>query len=489
MLNNTCLFVDIWGGQTGVDMAALKQGGVSAVACRLNDMQGGHHMDSGFQAFWDAANAAGIMKFPYFVYNPWVDGPANFAWLQAHMPNDAKFVAIDIEVAYPGYQANTYAGEVVKFYNLCAAQWKTIIYTAQWFLPYLTKWPAIDYWWAQYPGTPTINACKTWDDVTKVCDTLSVPGNSKFIPGILRAWQFTGDVLTLPGSSNKMDVNIFYGSESDLASYIGGNVVPTPLPITPPVVVSPTPFSTAFPRLFRVKDDIEILAEGGKTRPYLRVGLPGTVRAHGGKGAVNLSSNWVTYVDLLQGWLAQVINYIFKIASGWHNQGAANNVQELTFSGNVVKVLGVQNGQAYIETFFNNNAPPTSAVPITLPTLGQYPVQLFTTQYRDHLDMSNNGLWPKILLIANAGEQLWMDMNDLAPYEVIKKTVTVKMPSLRLRSNPIASAQMVGGKVQGQAVNLCGITVSGNGDIWGRIDWNTWMALKYQGQNFTDWLL
>ena len=97
-----------------------------------------------------------------------------------------------------------------------------IIYTSQWFLPYLAYWPKIDYWWAQYPDTATyFKNVKTWEDIKIDLDKLSLPFNAGAIPGTLKMWQFTGDALLLPGSTRTMDVSIFLGTEKQLADYFG----------------------------------------------------------------------------------------------------------------------------------------------------------------------------------------------------------------------------------------------------------------------------
>ena len=131
MKPNTCLVVDVWEGQLDVDEAVLKANGVVGMGIRLNDMNGGHHMDTNFLTQW--AQAVNFVRFPYFVYNPWVDGAKNFAWLAANVPATVKVIAVDLEVRMTGYSSSTYASEVAKFLDLCKPKWKMIVYTAQWF--------------------------------------------------------------------------------------------------------------------------------------------------------------------------------------------------------------------------------------------------------------------------------------------------------------------------------------------------------------------
>jgi hypothetical protein len=236
---NTCLVIDVWEGNPDLDEAVLKAGGVAGIGIRLNDMNGGHHMDKNFVIQWEQSK--NFVRFPYFVYNPWVDGQGNYNWLKANMPAEAKSVAVDVEVSKFGYAANTYAGELIKFLNLCKPLWKTIIYTGEWFLLNLTSWPKTDYWWAQYPTFDTFfNQVADWDILKTRIERLDKPFNYMNCPGTVKMWQF-GDKFLLPGAPGHfLDCNLFYGSEEELAAYFG-NVPetepdPNPNPDPEPVV-------------------------------------------------------------------------------------------------------------------------------------------------------------------------------------------------------------------------------------------------------------
>jgi len=222
MKDNTCLVIDVWEGQLEIDEAVLKANGVAGIGIRLNDMNGGHHLDTGFVKQWEEAK--GFVRFPYFVYNPWVNGTQNYVWLEANMPAEAKSVAIDVEVRFGEITPAKYAGELNKFLSLANSQWKTIIYTGQGYLNLLSKWPKCDYWWAQYPNPQTyFGGVKTWAALKKVLDNpaLTLPFNHTVVPGTLKMWQFSGDYLILPGTVRDIDVNLFYGTEADLAKYFG----------------------------------------------------------------------------------------------------------------------------------------------------------------------------------------------------------------------------------------------------------------------------
>ena len=234
MNKDTCLVIDVWEGQLEIDEAVLKENGVVGMGIRINDMQGGHHKDAGFDKQW--VEAAGFVRFPYFVYNPWVDGATNYNWLANNCPYGVKTVAVDVEVRKTGYLPSTYAGEFEKFLQLAKLKWKVITYTAEWFLGALSKWPAMDYWWAQYPDPGRyFGGVKTWDELKSRLDNqaLGKPFNAAKCPGTIKMWQFSGDYLVLPGTRRDIDVNVFYGSAAECAAYFGGvglPVLPEPEP-------------------------------------------------------------------------------------------------------------------------------------------------------------------------------------------------------------------------------------------------------------------
>jgi GH25 family lysozyme M1 (1,4-beta-N-acetylmuramidase) len=464
MKPNTCLLIDTWEGQGEIDEAVLKANGVAGIGIRINNITGGHHMDSGFVKQW--AEAAGFVRFPHFVYNPWVGAQDNYDWLAANMPSDALSVAIDIFVQNTALSPAKYASDVATFLNLCSGQgWKTIIYTGGWCLPFLSEWPKADYWWAQYPyASVYASSVKDWDTLKTALDALDKPFNANLIPGALVMWQFTGNMLVMPGNPNKMDINIFYGTPANLADYFLSNPAN----------------QAAFPRLMRIKDDIEA---GSVSRPFLRNGLPSTVRISGGKGFVRLTNTWLAFVAKLN--TSAAYNYLFKDSSGWHNNGDANRVEQLTFSGNIVRVNNISSGKAYIETLFLNDNPPA---PVVIPSISNLSttIHYFTTQYNTYLDMSADGRWPRILVIANPGETLYMDVNDLADYQTVLKKVRVTVATLNVRTAPSVNAKKAGTKIFGNTVMVYGLSTVGF-DIWGRIDVNLWMGLKVGGKYFTDW--
>ena len=52
MKPNTCLLIDTWENLGAIDESVLKSSGVAGIGIRLNDINGGHHMDTAFVKQW-----------------------------------------------------------------------------------------------------------------------------------------------------------------------------------------------------------------------------------------------------------------------------------------------------------------------------------------------------------------------------------------------------------------------------------------------------
>lgn len=221
-MNNYQLVVDVWEGQLEVDEKVMKDNGVAAFIVRLNDMAGGHHKDTGFDKQW--SEVQNFIRAPYFVYNPWVDGRANFDWLNRNAPITASIFA-DIEVRYPNYGPDRYANEVGIFVELCQKNWSTKIYSGWGYQDLLLSWPKnVDYWWARYKYLtlyPDQPISMTWGVFKSFVDTIPWIGQDCNNVGPIKLWQITGDRLILPGSTKILDVSIFNGSYDELASWFG----------------------------------------------------------------------------------------------------------------------------------------------------------------------------------------------------------------------------------------------------------------------------
>ncbi len=407
MKSNTCLVVDVWEGQLEVDEAILKANGVTGMAIRLNDMNGGHHMDTGFVKQW--AEAVNFVRFPYFVYNPWVDGPTNYAWLASHVPVEVNGLAVDIEVRKTGYPSSTYATEFSKFMALASARWKVIIYSGQWFLPYLSTWPKTDYWWAQYPDHKTyFDKVSTWDELKIRLDKLDRPFNVGTVPGTCKMWQFSGDALILPGNSRPIDVNIFFGTQQEMAEYFGTN---TTAPVTH--------------NYYRVLHDTELASTGYKPRAMVGVtATPETIRLNGGVGNVTLSPAWLAFLTSIN--TAKAMQFLSKPFSGWLNQGTWPQVEQVTFAGNIVEVTEIIDKKAYIKTLYNDDAPPKM--------VGEFydasVMHVFGVIGKDGtIDSPPAGNCRMLVMARNQKERLWIPVENLV--KVDKLTVYIP-PGTRL---------------------------------------------------------
>lgn len=222
-MNNYLLLIDTYEGERQIDEQALIANNIVGMIIRLNHIEGGHHTDENFVTQWQEAGNAGLLRVPYFVYNPWVNAQANYDWLVRHLPYEAGAVMLDIEVKYPGYSPDTYRDEVARFCRLVGARWHYMIYTGESVLPLLSAWPAdADYWWAQYPLSlyPDTPESRTWNQVRAVIDGLDGPVNVHKIPGPWKAWQVSGDRLILPGSPQPLDVDVFPGTFAELKNWI-----------------------------------------------------------------------------------------------------------------------------------------------------------------------------------------------------------------------------------------------------------------------------
>ena len=221
------LGVDTWHGNPVIDEALLIENGVNFIIVRLNNMNGGHHLDSAFKTQW-AQSGVFVAAFIYFVYNPWVTGPENFAWLKRNMPSDCKTVSIDIEVRYPGYSPVEYAYQVGAFLELAKQHWNIVIYSGGGFTELLSHWPTgYPYWWARYDPRvkPTKDEPMTWARLKAKLDAL--PWNPGIKNQTCNMWQVSGDQWKLPGCpTGALDINIWNKSLDDLVAWVNSPASP-----------------------------------------------------------------------------------------------------------------------------------------------------------------------------------------------------------------------------------------------------------------------
>ena len=224
------LVTDVWEGNPDYDPDTLQANRIRAVIVRLNNMNGGHHVDAHFVSNWAKARTFPAQAI-YFVYNPWVNGRANYEWLAAHLPRDygGRRLLIDLEVRYPGYSAADYAREFAAFLELTAAAHPIAIYSGGGFLDLLSAWPKnVDYWWAGYAygdenrGGVDLRRARTWDEYRARLARLDYAGFTRLCPGRAAMWQCSGDGVHLPGFGNyAVDISVFPGTLEELVAWFG----------------------------------------------------------------------------------------------------------------------------------------------------------------------------------------------------------------------------------------------------------------------------
>ena len=226
------IILDVWEGSYDINELVLYLADVRGLIIRLNDMNGGHHMDENFLSQW--AQAQSFLRAPYFVYNPWVTGLVNYYWLIDHLPTSGVTrIFIDVEVKYSGYSAEIYADQLEIFMNLIKAKYPlAVIYTGAWFLSVVAHWPKGSYWWARYPWIyyPAARENWTWEQLkAKIHANPYAPDPLGQCPGIPDLWQLSGDRLILPGCADRpMDVSIFNGDLPALEAWWGAKLPPPP---------------------------------------------------------------------------------------------------------------------------------------------------------------------------------------------------------------------------------------------------------------------
>jgi hypothetical protein len=220
---------DVWEGSMDIQEEVIHDGGIVGLIIRLNHMSGGHHMDANFTTQW--IQSQNFLRAPYFVYSPWSDGKTNYNWLMANLPqNDVTLVAADVEVRYTDYSPEIYADQVQIFTDLVRAQCHMIIYTGQWFLPFLSHWPSGEYWWARYPFKFYPPTSEIWSYEKLEIETERYgfyPDPQKKCPGNISLWQCSGDRIKLPGCCGRaVDVNLWNGDLSSLRTWWGVQAPP-----------------------------------------------------------------------------------------------------------------------------------------------------------------------------------------------------------------------------------------------------------------------
>jgi len=229
-ISKTTLGIDVWEGQLEIDEQTILDNGVEFIIIRVNDMNGGHHKDAGFDKQW--AEAENFIRAPYFVYNPWVSGSQNYSYMRSILPPGVRVFMPDIEVKYTGYSPLIYAQQVEAFVKLSIdAGLKPVNYSGTWFMGYLSYWLSyVDYWWARYPTYlyPSTTTRLTWDALKTRLTNVAWYPNCGISGAPCRLWQCTADRYILPGTSRPIDVNVFNGTVQEMIEYYGFSDVQIP---------------------------------------------------------------------------------------------------------------------------------------------------------------------------------------------------------------------------------------------------------------------
>ncbi len=230
--------IDVWEGALNIDESIILKAGVKFIIPRLNDMNGGHHPDVNFAAEWEQSES--FLRAPYFVYNPWVSGLINAQFLMDSLStfgvlSQVTKIMDDIEVKKADYPPAEYADQMVAYYSYLARyKYSHLCYTGQWFLAYLSHWPAtVDYCWARYPYYvyPDQKANISWVDAIGRINQLGWnPDPAKVCPGPIKVWQCTADRYILPGTADRpMDICISNLSWEQFLAWWGVQQAPGPV--------------------------------------------------------------------------------------------------------------------------------------------------------------------------------------------------------------------------------------------------------------------
>lgn len=235
------------------------------------------------------------------------------------------------------------------------------------------------------------------------------------------------------------------------------------------------------PGLCRVKTDMELDWVGTIPTNYnSRTRLPGyshvsggitpaTVRLQGGKGNLQLTQEWIDYIDRLNEHNDVILRYLFHKDSGWQNSSQYARVEELAFENQFLTVTRVSGDKAYIQTFYVNQKTPGEIKVVNR--------QAFTIVTRDNNIIDTPKGRAYIVLIAKPGEVLWIYTKYLQCPSILPKVVSVLTfpQNMNIRLGPGLQYPIVDIYAPGMSVKI--VETSGaNPNIWGKTD-KGWIAL------------
>jgi GH25 family lysozyme M1 (1,4-beta-N-acetylmuramidase) len=426
-----------------IDHAKMKAAGAAGVIIRTGQR---NYTDSKFAEYWAAAKGV-LPRGCYWFYDsraePLGQAALYVSLIKADLPE--MEVWLDYEESYGGAWSGwrhfaVFAAEVKR---LLPINTRVGIYTGA-------------YYWKDFgPNAGTDPASLAWFGQFSLWLAWYAPADVVKIPAPWTSclyWQYTpsGDGPKYGTQSLGLDLNYFQGTQSDfdarygmvstppvttdlvklvsvaddagaaveekLHVFVVVNAIPWELVIDQrPVIVPPIdPPALDFPHLYRIKDDNQAGVAPDGTRPYIRNGLPCTVRMQGVASSVNLTPALMAYAYAENTGKARNYQFVdaqtLKPSVGWHNQGNANRVETVVFGGNVIEVLRVEGNKAYIKTVVNGDVPPAPTFPMTCT---DPLVHIFTIQYPKYLDTSTNGRYARVFPVCSPGEQPWLDIRDL----------------------------------------------------------------------------
>ena len=213
---------------------------------------------------------------------------------------------------------------------------------------------------------------------------------------------------------------------------------------------------------------------------------PETARYGGDTGQVSLKRPFVNWISSLN--TAAAFDRMTRMANGWVNKSPWPAVQQVGFGGNVVRILKVVGGKAYIDYLPYTKPAPLYKNYENDPAI----VHIFTVIDRDgNISLPTNkyeALQCSLCIVAR--KPVWMPVEDLEMFPPAPTFVRPAWP-LTVRGVPVISAETsVGVILPKDVVTVMEYQPRGSA-VWGRIRFNemdAWIALYHPSTGYnTDW--
>jgi len=201
-----------------------------------------------------------------------------------------------------------------------------------------------------------------------------------------------------------------------------------------------------------------------------------------GKDDVRLSAAWTVFVQTInpdQG------KFILTPKAGWLNSN--ESADSLGFGGNVVRILDEPNKDwAHVHSFKAQDSPPDPR--IVNYQAGDPRIQKFTAVAQGGI-IRNAGPGLDVYSVLLGRGELYVPKERLEkfpelPVQAMIDEKELRGEALRVRSRPEAIAPVVRGLKSG-SVQILEYAPRGS-NVWGRIA-GGWIALLFEGRNFTTW--